>query len=114
MKIKGFRDFLSIEKKIFQNFFQKPLDKRKIFAIIKVQKKETNKKCLKLSKNLEKRQCTTKRWPTGSAKCRRDTATVKVKEGTKSDDSFPQRGERLKVAKKEGFVAMPRTGQMGI
>ena len=41
-------------KKIFkkiQKIFQKPLDKWKISAIIKVQKKELNRKCSILSKN---------------------------------------------------------------
>ena len=44
-----------------QNFFQKPLDKSKICAIIKLQRKETNKKCLVISEVNKER---TVRWTT--------------------------------------------------
>ena len=44
-----------------QKIFQKPLDKSKRCAIIKVQKKETNKKCLVISEVNKER---TVRWTT--------------------------------------------------
>lgn len=44
---------LFLTKKV-KNFFQKPLDKLKLYAIIRVQMKEQNKKCLYLSKREER------------------------------------------------------------
>ena len=44
-----------------QKIFQKPLDKSKICAIIKLQRKETNKKCLVISEVNKER---TVRWTT--------------------------------------------------
>ena len=46
-KIKFFTQSVkSTAEKIFQTFFQKPLDKCKLFAIIKVQKERTQQKML--------------------------------------------------------------------
>ena len=79
-----------------QNFFQKPLDKRKLSAIIKVQKKETNKKCLELSKingeYTDAQLVFSRRVGKRAVGMRRKN---KEKEGTKSDDSFPFGGKSL-------------------
>jgi len=65
-----------------QKNFKKPLDKRKISAIIKVQKKETNKKCSNLSLlEMEKNQCTNKRVGRGRQKSSRDAAKQKKWKG---------------------------------
>ena len=77
----------------YQKFFQKPLDKSKICAIIKLQRKETNKKCLVISEVNKER---TVRWTTkfeadGVGKVPQGRGERKKgKEGTKSDDSFPR------------------------
>ena len=76
-----------------QKIFQKPLDKSKICAIIKLQRKETNKKCLVISEVNKER---TVRWTTkfeadGVGKVPQGRGERKKgKEGTKSDDSFPR------------------------
>ena len=74
-----------------QKNFQKPLDKRKIFAIIKVQKrKKQTKNVLILQKRGQSdeqiKHNQRKEWLVSG---RRDAARNKNKEGTKSDESFP-------------------------
>ena len=64
--------------------------------------KESNKKCSNLSKiNGEQSNERIGSEPTRFGKCRREYGEeVRKKEGTKSDDSFPRRGESLKKEKK--------------
>ena len=60
--------------KIAKKIFQKPLDKRKLYAIIKVQMKERNKKCSYLSKKRGNTDGIIRGSRHGTAGSRRDAA----------------------------------------
>ena len=87
---------LSKKLKKVEKIFEKPIDKSKKPAIIKVQKERTKQKMFQsFIKTKRTNQWTDEFSRKKSAGRRRDTAKNKRKEGTKSDDSFPLGGGSL-------------------